>query len=98
MLSSDTNRVIVHMLLSAISVIGIVAFLWGAAHASPEKQEHVATLDGTTIRMQPSGASFRIPLDWTKDYQTVNVTRAQLKRVRKGRGEWYREYAYIVNA
>jgi hypothetical protein len=78
--------------------VSIVLVLSGAAYTAGTKPEHFATLDGTTIRLEPFGASFQIPFDWTKDYQTVNITRAQLQKVRKGKGEWYREYARVVNA
>lgn len=78
--------------------ISIVLVLSGMAHAAETKKEHFSTLDGTKIRLEPSGASFQIPFDWTKDYQTVSITRTQLQKVRKGKGEWYREYARVVNA
>jgi hypothetical protein len=47
--------------------------------------------------MQPSGAVLQIPLSWTSEYDAVVVTRPNLKKVVKGRGEWTTEFAKIVN-
>ena len=58
---------------------------------------HFSTLEGNTIRMEPSGASFQIPLAWTKEYGAVSTTQTQLQKVRSGKGEWYKEYSRIVS-
>jgi hypothetical protein len=98
MFKANRRQDITRPFAGAVCGIGIALVLSGPAHAARTRQEPVATLEGTTIRLEPVGASFQIPNDWMKDYQTVNLTLPQLQKVRKGKGEWNTEYARVVNA
>jgi hypothetical protein len=50
---------------------------------------------GRIVRMQPSGASFELPEGrWGGWY----FERSELDKVKRGKGEWYTEYARIANA
>lgn len=85
--------------LRVVSTVCIALLLFSpSVGGSQTKETRYSTLDGGTIRMEPFSASFRIPLDWTKEYNAVTVVRAQLEKVRKARGEWYKEYASVVNS
>jgi len=92
MVGKCTNRLGAHASQMLIVAVGMAMLVLGPNSVAQTK------LDGDTIRMQPSGASFRIPLDWTKEYNAVTITRAQLEKEKRGRGEWYKEYAAVLNA
>jgi len=95
----DKNRFErIRRLLVVVISMALVVFPFDSTGASEVKGKHFSIAEGSTIRMQPSGASFEIPLDWTKEYGAVNITPKQLENVRKGKGEWYRDYASVVNA
>ena len=50
---------------------------------------------GRIVRRQPSGASFELPEGrWGGWY----FERSELDKVKRGKGEWYTEYARIANA
>jgi hypothetical protein len=61
-----------------------------------------ATRQGTTITLEPSGATFEIPVAWVewhdKFEDNLHLTRAQLDAVARGAGDWDREYASVCNA
>jgi hypothetical protein len=82
----------------AATIVGATLFWSAAAPISHAKQQHFSTREGRTIRMQPFGSSFQIPPDWTLDDDGVVLTRTELKKVKKGREEWFTEYAKIANA
>jgi hypothetical protein len=99
MTGCSANRI--GLLTSQVVIIAIsigVTLFDPSGGFSQTKEGHYSTIDGNTILIHPSRASFQVPLDWTKEYHAVIVTRAQLEKVRNGRGEWYKEYASIVNA
>lgn len=75
------------------SIVSIAVLFSATICFSEQKNEHYSTLQGTTAQMRPSGASFHVPSDWTFD-----LTGRELEKVEKGKGEWYKEYAKIVNA
>jgi hypothetical protein len=79
------------------SIIGVL-FSFCVASIAEGGDRRFSSLEGTTIRMQPSGASFQIPADWTHSSNTLHLTSAELEKVRKGTGEWDTEYAKVVNA
>ena len=70
-----------------------IVLVFGATSVSQSSRHHFSTLQGTTVRMQPSGASFRVPQGWT-----LYLTGREIAKVKKGNQEWYSEYARIVNA
>jgi hypothetical protein len=94
MLDSGKNAALLPKLLQAMSAISIGLLLTYPAGASQVKQRHFSTLEGRTIRMQPSGASFQIPPDWDGVYSEE----VEIKKVKSGRGEWATEYAKVVNS
>ncbi len=85
-------------LLVALGSVALIVFPFDSTGASEGNGKHFSIVKGSTIQMQPSGASFEIPLNWTKEYGAVNITPKQLENVRRGKGEWYRDYARVVNA
>jgi len=86
------------MLVSLIVFIAVYASPFALQNAVHARERYFSTLEGTTITFHPSAASLQIPLEWTKEYGAVNVTPGQLDKVRTGKGEWYKEYAAIMNA
>jgi hypothetical protein len=82
----------------SIAAIGTVIFSLIQICTAQGRQAHFSTLQGTTVRMQPFGYSFQIPYDWTLKYGGVVLTRPELEKAKKGKEEWYKEYATIVNA
>jgi hypothetical protein len=78
----------------SLRTIAVAAFLVAFAVGQGSKQRHFSTRQGRTIRMRPSGVSLQIPEDWDGLY----VERTELEKVKRGRGEWYREYAKVANA
>ena len=80
--------------LKLLALAATVLFAFASAQASDKNQQHFSTREGTTIRLQPSGASFEIPRDWDGWY----FERAELEKVEKGQAEWYTEYARVANA
>jgi len=85
--------------ISSLAVLGLVActpllfFGTAAAQEAVKAQKHFATRQGMSISIQPSGASFEIPIDWAARTQV-----AELKEVRRWDGEWKTEYTKVVNA
>lgn len=61
-----------------------------------------ATIQDTTIALQPSGATFTIPQMWVEWFQrhgnNLHLTRAELEQVQVGVGEWDTQFGHIVNA
>ena len=83
------------LILRCPTIAMVLACLSGAL---PTVSVHFSEANGDAVRMQPSGASLKIPTGWAQEYGAVNLSPAQLRRVRTGRGEWYREYAKVANA
>jgi hypothetical protein len=80
--------------LKLLALVATILFGFALAQAFEKKEQHFSTRDGTTIRLQPSEASFEIPSDWDGWY----FEQAELTKVKRGRGEWYAEYAKVANA
>lgn len=61
-----------------------------------------ATRDGCTIRLEPSGATFRVPQQWVNRYgefgNNFHLSHEQLDAVAEGEGEWDTEFASVCNA
>ena len=53
------------------------------------------------IRLNPSGATFKIPESWLKWHagfkNNLHLTRAELDKVKTAEGNWDKEYAHIAN-
>src|SRR5262245_51470112 len=52
-----------------------------------------ATIQGSTVKLEPWNATFKIPLRWIErhaehKYNNLHLTRAELEKVRVGDGEW----------
>jgi hypothetical protein len=79
-----------------ICIIAVLAALLGTATAEvSESNRHFSTKDGRIVRMQPSGAAFELPEGrWDGWY----LDRAELDKAKRGKGEWYAEYARVANA
>lgn len=88
---SSKNRL--DTLLCAIVVLG--ALLGTAIATDSQQNRHFSTKDGRVFRMQPSGATFELPEGPWNDW---HMDRAELDKVKRGKGEWYTEYARIANA
>ena len=58
-----------------------------------DTEKHFSTLGDGTIQIELSGTSFRIPHDWA-----VYSERAELGKVKNGKGEWKTEYTKVANA
>jgi hypothetical protein len=60
-----------------------------------------ATLEDSTIRLMPSGASFKIPPRWVGMYRSNDgnlfIRPEELERAKIGVGEWFRQYAEVIN-
>jgi hypothetical protein len=89
----DAHSVLRLHSLKLFALGATILFASPLAQAS-EKKQHFSMRNGTTVRLQPSGASFEIPRDWDGRY----FDRAELAKVRRGQGEWYTEYAKVLNA
>ena len=79
--------------LSLVACTPLLFFGAAAAQEAVRAQQHFATRKGTSISIQPSGASLEIPKDWAARTQV-----AELKEVRRWDGEWKTEYTKVVNA
>jgi hypothetical protein len=57
---------------------------------------------GSTLTLQPSGASLQIPIDWVEWYSefgnNFHLSQEELDAVARGAGEWDTEYASVCNA
>lgn len=79
-----------------IRIVAVLAVLLGTTNAEvSETNRHFSTREERIIRMHPSGAAFELPDGrWDGSY----LDRAELDKVRRGKGEWYTEYAKVANA
>jgi hypothetical protein len=80
--------------LGAFFLVATLLYSFATAGASPGKEKHSTTREGGTIRIEPSGASFRVPPDW----ESVRIEPAELREVKHGKGEWKTEYTVVANA
>jgi hypothetical protein len=69
--------------LGALILVVTMLFSFSTAGFSRNKEKHYATREGGSIRMEPSGASFQIPPDWS-----ARTEQAELREVKSGKGEW----------
>jgi len=73
-----------------------------ATCVSQDAASHFATRHGSTIRLSPIGASFRIPEDWLEwnrqFHNNLHLSRRELEKVKEATGEWDTEYSKVVNA
>jgi hypothetical protein len=83
-------------LLTAISCL--VSMAGSAILAEPPQ----ATFSGTTIRLEPSGATFDLPDDWIEWYRdrhdNLHLNRAELQKVKDAIAYFDADYARVVNA
>ena len=85
-----------YRLAKRMCVIGFFAGVLGTATAQvSQKNRHFSTKEGRIFRMQPSGAVFELPDGPWDDW---HLDRADLDRAKRGKGEWYEEYARVANA
>lgn len=89
---SKSQRLQAHNLLRAFALVSTVLCGMTASHASDARQRF-STIEGKTIRLHPSEASFEIPKDWGARTQGM-----ELQEVRKSREEWKAEYTRVLNA
>jgi hypothetical protein len=97
---------------SAIPGIGLACLCLNLAAAQPPAVADALTsassagrpcaaIQGTTITLAPSRASFRIPQSWVSrnrpDRKSLHLSAAEIDTVRDGAGEWDTEYATVVN-
>ena len=80
-----------------VSIIAaLVTLPCGTATAGVSKNNlHFSMKKGRVVRMQPSGASFELPEGRRGGWY---FERSELDKVKRGKGEWYTEYARIANA
>jgi hypothetical protein len=55
--------------------------------------QHFSTSQGASVLLHPSGATLQLPIDWG-----ASLTTKELQGVKQGKGEWYTEYAEVINA
>jgi hypothetical protein len=73
----------------------LVTLPGGTATAGVSKNNlHFSIKKGRIVRRQPSGASFELPEGRCGRY----FERSELDKVKRGKGEWYMEYARIAKA
>jgi hypothetical protein len=79
-----------------VSIIAaLVTLPGGTATAGVSKNNlHFSIKKGRIVRRQPSGASFELPEGRCGRY----FERSELDKVKRGKGEWYMEYARIAKA
>jgi hypothetical protein len=79
-----------------VTIVVVLAVLLETATAEASKKvRHFSTKQGRTFQMQPSGAAFELPEGPWNDW---HLDRASLDKAKRGRGEWYPEYAKVANA
>src|SRR3972149_6742452 len=90
--------------ITVIAIFCLGAGLWGAYEIDLRigvAGRH-ATREGRTIRLHPSGITLQIPQDWlewnAEVHNNLHLTHRELRKVRRGHGEWDYEYARVVNA
>jgi hypothetical protein len=93
----------------ALTLVGMTLWLAGSplsSRATPPQQKQTirpsATIQDSTIRLLPSGASFKIPPAWV-DWNRSNggnlfLSPEELEKAKIGVGEWNRQFAEVVNA
>jgi hypothetical protein len=75
------------------NAIGVAIVLLQTVCLLASTPQHFSTSRGATILLHPSGATLRLPTDWG-----ASLTRKDLQGVKQGKGEWYTEYAKVINA
>jgi hypothetical protein len=85
-----------YQLREKVGIIAVLVVLSGTAPARvSQRDSHFSTAEGRMVRMQPSGTAFEIPEGrWDGWYRS----RAELDKAKRGKGEWYAEYARVANA
>lgn len=85
-----------HRLAKRMCVVVLLAALLGTVTAKvSQKDRHFSTKQGRMFQMQPSGAAFELPEGPWNDW---HLDRASLDKAKRGKGEWYPEYAKVANA
>lgn len=93
-----------HPHLSAMFGVGVLVVSLAAdvaVSSQKEKDKTWASIEGNVIRLNPSGATFKIPERWLKWHagfkNNLHLTRAELDKVKTAEGDWDTEYAHIAN-
>jgi hypothetical protein len=97
------RRAIMRTLSLTVAVLALWLTQSKSAETKPpqEIRRPYSTLEDSTVRLIPSGASFKIPQNWVGMYRTDRnnafFSPEELERARVGIGEWNRQYAEVIN-
>jgi hypothetical protein len=93
---NDSGNMPICRLGRRMCIIAVLAALLGTTTAEASEQNpHFSTKEGRIFQMQPSGVSFELPKSPWNDW---HLDRADLDKAKRGKGEWYAEYARVANA